>query len=169
MHDPNHFGFWTLDLGSSTSSLPSSRSTSIQNPKSIVNRQSAISGYTLLELVAALFVLTVGMMGTVTTYHFGLEKIRAMRESAIAVRAAQNEVETLRATPFRDLTDRENAPFISASPDLDQLVHGTPAVTIRSQSGLPLKEVAVSVRWSGDNGRTITKRVTTLIADKESP
>jgi len=135
-------------------------------PLSVPHSQS---GYSLIELVAALSVFTVGLLGTVQTYHFGVDKIRTMRESAIAVRVVQNEVEALRAMPYAALTDRADAPLATQAPDLDQLVHATPAVTIRpyADGALPVKEVTVAVRWSGDNGRTMRKAVTTLIADKD--
>jgi prepilin-type N-terminal cleavage/methylation domain-containing protein len=128
------------------------------------------AGFSLIELTTALFVLTVGLMGTIQMYHFGMDKMRTMRESAIAVRTIQNEVETLRAMPFAQLTDRENAPFVSAPDGLDSLVHATPSLAIRRHPdpALFLKEVTVSLRWSGDNGRTMKRAVTTLIADTEA-
>ena len=157
-------------------------------------RRAARGGFTLLELMAALSVLTVGLLGAVQSYHFGLDKIRAMRESAIARGAVQNEIETLRALPFNQLADRENAPFASLAPDLSfrpegeipsttgispsgrndkcgilkPLVRATPSLTIRTRPEGALKEVDASIRWRGDNGRWIEKRLTTLIADKES-
>ena len=90
-----------------------------------------------------------------------------MREAAIARGAVQNEIETLRVLPFSQLADRENAPFASAGPELKALVRATPSVTIRTRPEDGLKEVDASVRWRGDNGRWIEKRLTTLIADKE--
>ncbi len=127
------------------------------------------AGYTLVELVAALSVFSVGLLGTVTSYHFAVDRIRTMRESAIAMRAVQNEMETLRALPYAALTDRTDAPLASVNPDLDQLVWAAPTVTIRSylDGALPVKEVTVAVVWRGDNGRPIRKSITTLIADKD--
>ena len=140
----------------------------IRNPQSAI--RNATVGFSLIELVAALFVLSVGLLGTVQVYHFGLDKIRAVRENAIATRAVQNEVETLRALPYSRLSDRENAPFLSSTPDLDRLVNATPAVAVRpcADPALRVKEVTVSLRWTGDNARTMKRAVTTLIADKEA-
>jgi len=137
----------------------------IQNPKPKIQNGW---GFSLIELVVALFVFTVGMLGTVQIYHFGLDKIRTMREAALASQAVQNEIELLRAMPFAELADRVDAPFV-ATPDLcTSLVNLTPALTVRP-SGSPqlhLKEVTASIRWTGDNGRTMERSVTTLIADK---
>jgi Tfp pilus assembly protein PilV len=139
-------------------------------PCSSGSRQGDRAGFSMIELVTALFVLTLGLFGTVQTYHVAMDKIRAARENAIAVRAIQNEVEVLRSMPFGELTDKANAPFSRPAPELDALVRATPEVSISpyGDAALRLKEVTVSVRWSGDNGRMITKAVTTLIADKEA-
>jgi len=134
------------------------------------NRRSARTcrGFALLELIAALFILTMGMFGVVQMYLFGLDKMRAMNETAVAMRAIQNEVETVRAMPFDELRNVEAGPFRSETPETAELVNAVPAVTIRDYDGgaRRLKEVTVSIRWTGEHGRTITKRVTTLIADK---
>lgn len=141
---------------------------SAEMPGGAVQSARRNGGWSLVELMTALFVLSLGLMGVIQTYHFGLDKIRTMRESGIATRIVQNEVETLRALPFSALDDRKNAPFISPAPGLERLVNGTPALTIRPHPdpALRLKEATVSLRWSGDNGRTMERSATTLIADK---
>ena len=126
-------------------------------------------GFSLIELVSALSVLSIGLLGVVQSYHYGIDKIRTMREASIAGRAVQDQIEALRAIPFAELTDRDKAALVSPAPDLSQLVNATPTLTIRpySDSALRLKEVEVSIRWTGDNGRTMKQSATTLIADKE--
>jgi type II secretory pathway pseudopilin PulG len=168
------FGFWVLDCIRSRTVARREHGMAyvpqhvIQDPKSTI-RNPGNGGFLMIELVAALAVLTIGLLGVVQTYHFGMDKIRTMRESAIALRAVQNEIETLRALPFANLVDVENGPFVSQTPDLEQLVKATPALTIRPYSDprLRLKEVAACVRWVGDNGRIMQRAATTLMADKE--
>ena len=132
------------------------------------NARERRSGYSLIELLAAIAVLSAGLMGVIQTYHVGLEHIRTLREYAIARQAVQNEIETLRALPFEALQDRKNAPFVSSALDLDKLVNAAPAVTIRPSADptLRLKRVSVAIRWTGENGRTLREGVATLIADK---
>ena len=126
------------------------------------------SGVTLIELTAALFVLIVGMFGVIQMYHYGLGKMHALNESAVAMEAVQNEIETLRSLPFSQLRNTDSGRFVSETPALSSLVNATPSVTIKDCGGEPkgLKEVTVSVRWTGENGRTIEKKVTTLIGDR---
>jgi len=132
------------------------------------NGDGALRGFTLLELACALFILTGGLFGVITMYHFGISKTRAINEYAIAMRAIENEVETLRAHPFSELADVEGGPFITEPNELDMLVNARPTVTVRDDfEGLSgLKRVIVTIAWTGENGRTIRKSITTLIADK---
>lgn len=131
----------------------------------------AYGGYSLVELMAAVAVFSVGMLGIVQGYHFGFDKIRTMREAAVATRAVQDQIERLRGMPFDALTPRENAGFVEPAPDLSSLVNAKPVLSIvpYTESALGLKEVRVSVRWSGDNGRTMERAATTLITDKDRP
>jgi prepilin-type N-terminal cleavage/methylation domain-containing protein len=127
-------------------------------------------GFSLVELITAIAVLSIGMLGTIQAYHFGIDKMRTLRESAVASRAVQDQIETLRSKPFAALEDRDHAPFHGPKPDLALLVNATPALTIRpyADSALRMKQVEVSVRWTGDNGRTMERSATTLITDKEA-
>ena len=131
---------------------------------------SHAAGVSLLEIVAALFVFSVGLLGSLKMYDVMLDKVRAMRENDIAVCALQNEMETLRAMPFEALAERTGAPFVSHTPDMEQLVQVLPTVDVRpyGQPALALKEVRISVRWRGDNGRVIEKTLSTLIGRKEA-
>jgi len=128
------------------------------------------SGFALVELIAALFILTIGMFGVIQMYHFGMAKMHAMNESAVAIRAVRNEVETLRAVPFDELRNVEAGPFRSETPAVAELVNVVPAVAIKDYGDgtQRLKEVTVAIEWTGEHGRLIRKSVTTLIADKGS-
>jgi Tfp pilus assembly protein PilE len=125
------------------------------------------AGFTLLELVAAFFILSVGVFGAMTMYHFGIAKTKAVSENRAVLNAIQNEVECLRALPFGELENRQAGPFLATSPTFKRLVNVTPALTIRDYPGVEgrLKEVTAQIRWTGEHGRTIAKSVTTLIAD----
>lgn len=122
------------------------------------------AGFSLLELSCAIFVLTVGVFGVIQMFYFGLNKVRAISDANVAMRAIQNEVETLRAVPFSELVPGI-AGFRSETPEIERFVEPRQEVRIE-EAGTALKRVAVSVAWTGDNGRRIEKDVITLIADK---
>jgi len=91
-----------------------------------------------------------------------------LKEYALARSALQNEMETLRALPFAVLQEGPAQPFRSVTPGLEKLVNVKTAVSIidRSEGGTGLKEVRVTLRWTGEHGRLIEKSLATFIADK---
>ena len=122
------------------------------------------AGFTLLELSCAIFILTIGVFGVIEMFYFGLNKVRALSEADVAMRAVQNEVEVLRGVPFAEL-GIETTGFRSVTPETERLMNATPEVRIED-AGTALKKVVVSIAWTGENGRRVEKGVTTLIADK---
>jgi Tfp pilus assembly protein PilV len=131
----------------------------------------ATAGVSLIELTAAMFILAVGLLGTLQMYNVLGGKLLHVQESEIAARAVNAEIETLRAMPFGQLADRENAPFVSRPAGAENLVNLTARLSIRphADARLNLKQVTATVLWTGEHGRTLEKSATTLIADKEAP
>lgn len=134
-------------------------------------KKSSAAGFSLLELTAALFVLGVGMFGTLQMYNVLSGKLLHVQETEIAARALNAEIETVRSLPFSELANRENAPFISKPAGTENLVNLVTRLSIRpyADSKLNLKLVTATLLWSGEHGRTIEKSITTLVADKEAP
>lgn len=124
-------------------------------------------GMSMLELTAALFVFSVGMMGAFQTFHYTLSRMRVLKEDGIAMRAIQNEMETLRGTDFSLLATGTHE-FAERSPGLEQLADVTATVELRpfnlGDSGLLVAEVVV--RWTGDQGRAMEKSAATLVGDR---
>ncbi len=125
-------------------------------------------GFGLIELVGALFVIAVGLLGTVTLFHFGVGQIGYVRECSVVRQAMQDEIETLRAKPFDQLIDQEAGPFTEAPFGLENVVNAQSTLSIRPDAdGIPgLKEVEVAIRWTTSGGRTVDKRIATCIAEK---
>ncbi len=119
-----------------------------------------------IEMLCALFVITVGALGAIQMHVRGMDGTKAVNEYGIALRALNNELETLRATPFNALENGHH-PFRSQTPELERLVRPKAVCSIKDCTGVPeLKEVQVSLRWTGGHGRLIEKQLTTLIAKK---
>ena len=129
---------------------------------------SARDGSILLELIAALFVFSLGLLGTLASFHYGIDKLRHAREVNAVVQILQNEVERLHALPFDTLKEQENAPFLGGAPPLEDLAKGQAKETIKPYpiGAGNAKEIEITVEWVGDNGRAIRRTVSTLIADK---
>jgi prepilin-type N-terminal cleavage/methylation domain-containing protein len=129
-------------------------------------RMKDIHGFSLTELVVALAVMSIGLGGALTMITYGMSKLIAVDEYAIAHTAVQNEIETLRAGPFDDLIIGEHITFRSTTAQLERLPDAQPRVVVRDTDTAGLKEITVSVAWRGDNGRRIERSVTTLLADR---
>ncbi|HRI87117.1 MAG TPA: hypothetical protein PLJ47_03070 [Candidatus Hydrogenedentes bacterium] len=121
----------------------------------------------MVELSAAIFVLTLGLLGVAKLCQFGLDRLRWLEEQSIAVQAVQNEIETLRALPFERLAAGEHD-FVSVSPSLLRLSDRYEARVLISEypHAAQVKEVTASIIWLTENARRTERTVTTLIAEK---
>ena len=127
-------------------------------------RRSRNSGYVLVEMTSALFVLTVGVLGTMRAYDYGIDSIRAMRESSLAMQRVQNEIETLRALPFGALQDGAREEPIEDADLANASLHVE--LSPDSSASPHLKQVLVTVSWTAENGRRASRSGVTLIAEK---
>ena len=132
-----------------------------------MNQTLRRTGFTLIELVSAMAVLGIGVFAIVTSFHYGLEKVRAMQEMHTAQTVAQNQLECLRATPFEKLKEVEHDPM-PATPALEKLlkVQMERSVRVYGDPKLGLRDVEVRVTWVGDGGRTMQVSARTLLGDK---
>ena len=122
------------------------------------------TGFSLMELVVALGVLMTGVIGVTQMYAFGIAKTRAINESSVARTIIDTELERLHAMPFDALA---SMPVPVESLEASGLVQaiGMVDITPRTGQSTRLKEATISLRWIGDNGRVVSRKVTTLIAD----
>lgn len=120
-------------------------------------------GFSLLELSTAMFVLGIGMAGVFVSFYRGIDGIKATQESHIAMRTLENEIEYRRSLPFDEMTAGAEETFLSRTPESDRLVNAARTVTIEAaREGL--LSIRVAIRWTGENGRSIEKSLTTFIA-----
>lgn len=125
-------------------------------------------GTMMVELVCALFIITAGLFGVLQMYTLAFDKTAYVAEYVIALRALENEIEILRALPFEALESGKELPFRSETPELARLVNARGTVDIAGVEALPgVKEIKVTLQWTGELGRSIEKSLTTLIARKD--
>ena len=127
-------------------------------------------GFMLVEATAALFVIAIGIYGTIEMMQVGARTLHVTQEHTIAGRALQNEIETLRGLPFDTLELGYRREFASSTPELAMLMHVKTRVTVREHDGAggSLVEVRVRLRWTTEHARRVERSVTTLIARKEN-
>ena len=120
------------------------------------NRLLSKRGHTLLELTCALFVISVGLFGVIHIYLSGLEKMNAINEYETALCALHNE-------------PGEGLPFLSETPGMERLYLAEAQTCITAENdSAALKRVTVRIRWIGEHGRRIEKKLTTLIAQTDT-
>lgn len=131
-------------------------------------KQRRNAGFYLNELMCAVFLITVGLLGALQAHTLAFEKAKWVSEYDIATRVLSNEIERLRALPFEELESGRDLPFQSKTPELERLVRAETKVTIVDKRGdAPgLKQVRATVAWRGEHGRRIQKHLVTLIARK---
>lgn len=122
------------------------------------------TGFTLLELTCALFVITVAGFGAIQLYTLGLDKIAEMREFDVASEVLRNEIEVLRARPFASLED--GMALQSSTPAMESLHRPEMKVAVAPGAVPGLKEVTVSLHWQSRHGRFIERSLATRIAAK---
>lgn len=130
-----------------------------------MRRRNRESGFTLLELTCALFVITVAGFGAIQLYSVGIGQIMVMREYDAAAAVLRSEMETLRARPFTEVTD--GMAFMAPVPE--EVLHA-PETSVAVSPGpvAGLKDVTVSLRWQSRHGRWITRSLATRIAARDA-
>lgn len=119
-------------------------------------------GFSLLELTCAIFVVTVAGFGSIQLYSVGMDKIIMMREYDVATSELRNEVERLRSLSFDSVSDG----MAVSPPSAAMATLSEPLLTVAATERSPgLKAVEVSLAWKSRGGRTITRKLMTLIAD----
>lgn len=128
-----------------------------------MQRRNRESGFTLLELTCALFVITVAGFGAIQLYSVGIGQIMVMREYDAASAVLRSEMETLRAQPFEAISDG----MAFTAPVPEEVLHAPEAsVAVAPGPVAGLKDVTVRLRWQSRYGRWITRSLTTRIADR---
>jgi type IV pilus assembly protein PilV len=116
------------------------------------------SGFTLLELVIAMALFTIGLMGLMLMSSGLMTHNMSSRQRAIATQLAQNKLEMLSRSEYTDITD-------SLEQNLD--VSGVSGggvfereVVVEEKAGPACKEVAVIVSWrSRGEHRVVVKTI----------
>lgn len=123
-------------------------------------------GFTLLELVCALFIITTAGFGALQLYHIGIDKTKVVAEHDIATSILKGEMERLRTVPFADLSRHE---AFAAMPPEAAVLHEPEGFLDMEQVMPGLTSVTVTLRWQSRHGRWVTRSLTTRIANKGAP
>lgn len=118
------------------------------------------NGFALIELIAALFVLSVGVFGTLTLYYTGMERMRAQQQELMATAVLHYEMESVQAMDAADLEAWSNAE--TEPPGMHDLEDAEIERRVSERDG-ELFEVRAVLRWRGAGGRLMERSLTTLV------
>jgi prepilin-type N-terminal cleavage/methylation domain-containing protein len=104
------------------------------------------AGFTLLEVLIAIFLFALTAVGLASALSHGLSGLRDSRDLILVQAALQEEMANLRATDPASLQPKEREPFLSRN-DLSESLGGHGELTIRPQPDSNLIEVTAEVVW----------------------
>ncbi len=119
-----------------------------------------MKGFTLLEVLIATIILTVGVIAICGAFNAGIFASADIENVDLALNIAQAKMEEIKNTPFADLAD--SGPVPADSDPASSLARFN--VTVDVAEGQNPMQVDVTVAWDVKGGQTdIT--LTALIAD----
>jgi Tfp pilus assembly protein PilV len=125
-------------------------------------------GTSLLEVLCALSLVTLGVFSTLQVFGISAKQTRALAQEQRALRILENEIEGLRAMPFAELRQGEATPLGAEASELAPLPGAKGSVDVAPVENLPnLKRVTARLSWSAAEGRRITRSLCTQIAARE--
>jgi len=121
--------------------------------------------FTLIEILSAVIIVAVGVISVGALFFNSMYFLAEIREISAATQAAHEEMETIRDLPYSDLTAMGTSSSFTAAA-LSNLSQPTGTVTIDNiYSNDYIRRVTVTVSWVSLRGRTISRRLVTLVAD----
>jgi prepilin-type N-terminal cleavage/methylation domain-containing protein len=134
-----------------------------------INRNE--SGFTLLEVLIALILISIGLIALAGIYPSTISNIRDTARKTTAVNLIETYHEILRNMKYKDITDTfeefEPEPGYIMNIDVDD---GDDATTIEAADAAVmagLKRVTITVTWHMQNNRETSLQVMTLISKKQ--
>jgi len=130
-------------------------------------RQQRQRGITLLEVICAVSIITIGVFGVIQLYIQGMRETRTIWQHQVATTVISNEIERLRALPAGMQSGESRFALALDGEVQTELPDSRGKVLLQRRPQLPegLIEARVWLRWTGPHARQITREVTTLLAD----
>ena len=121
------------------------------------------AGLTIVEVITAMVIFTISMLGIFASLTTGFRLVNDTRENIIASTVIQEEIEELRRSFFASLPALGESAFANSS--LSSLKNASGAIDIREYMNDDMVRVVVTVTWEAPliAGKINTKRVVTLI------
>jgi Tfp pilus assembly protein PilV len=130
----------------------------------MITKNNKRTGSTLVELMLAIVILLIALIGTSTTYVSGRQQIVNQRYYQMAAHFASQKLEDIKANSYLDLDEGEVTEELSLSGITYQRI--TEVVLTAAPSAdvpQPCKKVTVTIQWTGHAGDRHEAKLVTYI------
>ena len=127
--------------------------------KVIQNQENSQKGFSLIEVLIAVFILGIVSMTLISVFIYGFNVVFRTKQVSLATQIAQEEVELVRNLGYDDIL------LLGSTynhDSLSELVNGAGALSIENGPGDDIKKLTVSVTWDY-RGTSMRKDVVTFI------
>jgi len=126
-----------------------------------INRKSSQNqkGFSLIELMVAVAILALAVIGIFYAYSIGFMGIADARDRTEAVNYIQKIMEEYKNTPFNKITDKSMSPIAGT-----KFSSGSIVINMNEPGeNVNLKKVITQVRWTDRDGNLVIEEASTLI------
>jgi len=120
-------------------------------------------GLTLVEVLIAVFILGVVMVGTVATFAKCNVFIAEMRQHSIATKALNEAMEEIRGMTFAQILSLDSNFSTSGLGQLDDPDAACTLTLDDPFSDANIRRVTLALNWTSPQGRALTKRFAALV------
>ncbi|MFC2167185.1 prepilin-type N-terminal cleavage/methylation domain-containing protein [Acidobacteriota bacterium] len=127
--------------------------------KTIQNQKNPEKGFSLIEVLIAVFILGIVSMTLISVFIYGFNVVYRTKQVSLATQIAQEEVELVRNLGYDDIL------LLGSTynhDSLSELVNGAGAISVEDGPGDDIKKLTVSVTWDY-RGSNLRKDVVTFI------
>lgn len=128
-------------------------------------KRSNKRGAIMLELIAALGVLSISGLGMYEIYHVGIRHIQVSQERAIASRYLENAWEQFQQTPLDAMADGMLDTTALSPAEHEMLSEVSTQVEVYPYAdSTSAQQITITIEWDSRAGRHLTESVTSVRA-----
>ncbi len=114
----------------------------------LAHARRAVAGFTLIEVLAALLILTLVILTSLTVFTDRAKRLRDAGEMALAWQALANEAEARRRQPVQELASGPAIPFLTDPSSSGALEDAVGTVTVE-EAEPNLRALSLRIEWRG--------------------
>jgi len=120
------------------------------------------AGFSLIELMVALFVFSIAMTGGYACIKMGIDLVDNSRHNTRAAQIMQSEIERVRSMAWADLTALSSSPTsVVISSDFSQAGYTAYSMTRAVTGSGSSRKITLVIAWDAIGGRTYSKTYVT--------